>query len=1056
MDPTIKKILKSNRVDGIFHTHVSLIQPKGKFQFNRQTLEEFWEAYCNYIENTDEDNCIIGIGEKPNQYLPVLVDVDLCVRDQDDMKIDSHLYTDEQLKFVAETYQSVLRTIVDNCSEEDLHCVVLEKNIYQITRNEITYIKNGFHLHFPSIFLNKVDQETQVIPRVKQAIKDAKLFNNLGFEDSGTVIDSQCCKVPWLLYGSRKEGSEHKPYKVTKVLDANLNIISLEKAFKKYQIFDNRERLIELKGKVKYYLPRILSISTYNRQIKEIKSGTISPLKEKLKKERKSSNTHNKLGIDETLKVSKRLLPMLSDFRANDRNEWMNIGWILYNETEGHPDALDLWCEFSSRCEEKYDENVCIHTWERMTKGDLSLGTLRYYASIDNPTEYKKFKEEQSKKYIDLSLEGSHNDIAKALLAEYGDQFICSSYSGKTWFQFKDHIWEQIDEGVFLREKISGNFVNKYYETIKNYYSTLQENKDKSTEVMISAKIKQTQKMVQSLKNSTYKTSVMKECAEVFYNPRFKDKLDADPYLIAFKNGVYDLKLNIFRPGRPEDFLSKSMPINYINFSEDDEKVQEVHTFFEQVFPDKSLRKYFLDVSSDIFVGGNHEKIVLFWTGDGDNGKSVTQSLFEKMLGKLSIKLNTNIITGKKPSAGSTFAELARAGGGVRQAVMEEPDGDEAINVGVFKNLSGNDSFYARDLFEKGKDTKEIVPLFKLIFICLAEGTSVSLPSGISLSIENLKNNQKLLGYCSEKNGIINIGQQTLLNKGVQDCITLTLQDGRKITCTPNHKFLSSSGQWITAENIVTGETSLKMCIDNPKCDDIFTETKYQFSDYNLNDYNDKMKAMALSRIIGYVITDGTLNKTLYIGHKIDARNILNDIELLSGKTPKIVKNRKVLQISLPEELTRIVTQFIEKQEGGKINNKSSYPQFIFDPECPTYLIREFLGGCFGGDGIVPPVLNKKSFGSLQFVASKIQDHIESLVEDFTSIAKLLKDRFDIESIVTEPKVYEHNKFRLFLRISKHSDIFKFGENIGFRYSCHKMYRMTAIVSALRYKNSIV
>jgi hypothetical protein len=235
---------------------------------------------------------------------------------------------------------------------------------------------------------------------------------------------------------------------------------------------------------------------------------------------------------------------------------------------------------------------------------------------------------------------------------------------------------------------------------------------------MISAKIKQTQKMVQSLKNSTYKTSVMKECAEVFYNPRFKDKLDADPYLIAFKNGVYDLKLNIFRPGRPEDFLSKSMPINYINFSEDDEKVQEVHTFFEQVFPDKSLRKYFLDVSSDIFVGGNHEKIVLFWTGDGDNGKSVTQSLFEKMLGKLSIKLNTNIITGKKPSAGSTFAELARAGGGVRQAVMEEPDGDEAINVGVFKNLSGNDSFYARDLFEKGKDTKEIVPLFKLVFIC--------------------------------------------------------------------------------------------------------------------------------------------------------------------------------------------------------------------------------------------------------------------------------------------------------------------------------------------------
>jgi P4 family phage/plasmid primase-like protien len=721
MDKTISKILKSNRVDGIFHTHVSLIQPKGKFQFNRQTLEEFWEAYCSYIESTEEDKCIIGIAEKPQQYLPVLVDVDICIRDNDEKLDNDGLYTEDQLKFIIETYQSILRKIVEGCTDEDLYCVVLEKNMYQITRNEITYLKNGFHLHFPSIFLNKIDQETQLIPRVKHEINQAKLFENIGIDESGNVIDSQCCKVPWLLYGSRKDGETHKPYKVTKIYDENLHIISPEQAFKKYQIFDHKEHLIDIKSRINYYLPRILSIIPYGRGIKEIKHGIISPLKEKLKKERDvnaNATTHNKLAVEEAIGLCKKLLSMLSDFRAEDRNEWMNIGWIIFNETEGHPDGLDLWCEFSSRCEDKYDENVCIHTWERMTKGDLTIGTLKYYASIDNPNEYKKFKEEQSAKFINASLEGSHNDIAKALFAEYGDEFVCSSYSGKVWFQFKGHIWEQIDEGVFLREKISGSFVNKYYDTIKSLYDSMRDNQDKAKESMINARIKQVQKMIQNLKNSGYKNSCMKEAAEVFYNKRFKERLDADPYLIAFKNGVYDLKLNNFRPGRPEDYLSKNMPINYLNFSEDDERVQDVHTFMEQVFPDKSVRKYFLDVSSDIFVGGNHEKIVLFWTGEGDNGKSVTQSLFEKMLGNLSIKLNTNIITGKKPSAGSTFAELARAGGGVRQAVMEEPDGDEAINVGVFKNLSGNDSFYARDLFEKGKDTKEIVPLFKLIFIC--------------------------------------------------------------------------------------------------------------------------------------------------------------------------------------------------------------------------------------------------------------------------------------------------------------------------------------------------
>ena len=88
------------------------------------------------------------------------------------------------------------------------------------------------------------------------------------------------------------------------------------------------------------------------------------------------------------------------------------------------------------------------------------------------------------------------------------------------------------------------------------------------------------------------------------------------------------------------------------------------------------------------------------------------------MLGPLAIKFNTTVVTGKKPSSGGTWADLARAGGGVRWATLEEPGNDETINTGVLKWLSGNDTIYARELFEKGKDVREIVPMFKLVFIC--------------------------------------------------------------------------------------------------------------------------------------------------------------------------------------------------------------------------------------------------------------------------------------------------------------------------------------------------
>ena len=205
---------------------------------------------------------------------------------------------------------------------------------------------------------------------------------------------------------------------------------------------------------------------------------------------------------------------------------------------------------------------------------------------------------------------------------------------------------------------------------------------------------------------------------EVFYDRRFKQKLDQNPYIIGFKNGVYDLKLNEFRAGRPEDFVNKNMPIDYKEYNETDEVVQDVIEFLLKVFPDESIRTYFLDTYSDIFVGGNKQKKVYMWTGEGDNAKSITQKFFELMLGELAIKFNTQYFTGKKVASGSANPELSRAAPPVRHATMEEPDADEQLNIGELKKLSGGDSYWARDLFERGKSTREVFPMFTLTFIC--------------------------------------------------------------------------------------------------------------------------------------------------------------------------------------------------------------------------------------------------------------------------------------------------------------------------------------------------
>src|SRR3990167_765944 len=332
MSSSIQKLLQKYYTDGSPFTHVSLIKPKGKYRFDRQGLEEFWAYYNELIFKNK--TVPMGIGEKPQQYLPVLGDIDLKIRDTDEDIADDKLYTEEQVRSVISIYQNVLRTIVDECTDEKLTCVLLEKKLYTVTKNEITYLKNGFHIHFPYCFLSKQSQELHLIPRVKDLLKEENTFSNLKIEDSGSVVDKSCCSVAWLLYGSRKS-EDTKPYVVSKIYNAEMNEIDMEKAFRKYQIFNNRTRLIKIKGKVKEYLPQILSIIPYDRKISEVKLNLPSPLREKIKTQEKAKKTYKYQDTREKMEIAKKLMPLLADFRASEYGEWMTVGWALYNISEG-------------------------------------------------------------------------------------------------------------------------------------------------------------------------------------------------------------------------------------------------------------------------------------------------------------------------------------------------------------------------------------------------------------------------------------------------------------------------------------------------------------------------------------------------------------------------------------------------------------------------------------------------------------------------------------------------------------------------------------------------
>jgi len=510
-----------------------------------------------------------------------------------------------------------------------------------------------------------------------------------------------------------------KAYSLTRIFDSKLEEMDLESALKGYKIYNRDEKVMNIEGKEWYYLPRVLSTNARGRNeyICEVK-GTLESITSRIKSKPKLKKT--RVQQDEDFKdIEHVCVNLLSRTRAENYNDWMNVLWAIHNATKGSDEGLEIFLKFSSKCEDKYDEQSCISAWEKLeyrTDG-YTFSSICYWAKQDNEEGYNEWRKSKAEKYIQDSLNssGSHNDIAKAMYKMYGDKYVCASIREDQWYEFKDHIWEQVDEGYTLRLKISSEIVGLFSKKLKEACDEFSKVEDDSEKAKWGAKLKSLQKIITNLKSAPFKSNIMKECKEVFYDDNFKKLKDKNKFLIAFKNGVYDFKLKQFRNGMPSDRITMAMPISYREFSEDSSQVKFVHNFLEKIFPDKSVRDYFMDVSSEIFIGGNKRKKVYFWSGEGDNGKSITQIIFEKILGPLAIKLPTSLITGKRAQSSTACPELVRAGNGVRWTVLQEPDKRDVMNIGILKELSGNDSFFARGLYKEGA---EIEPMFKVVVIC--------------------------------------------------------------------------------------------------------------------------------------------------------------------------------------------------------------------------------------------------------------------------------------------------------------------------------------------------
>jgi P4 family phage/plasmid primase-like protien len=340
-----------------------------------------------------------------------------------------------------------------------------------------------------------------------------------------------------------------------------------------------------------------------------------------------------------------------------------------------------------------------------------------YWSKNDARDKYDSIRTETIDFFISQTIQtATEFDLASVLFNMYKDRFVCTSIKNKTWYEYINHRWHEIDSGNTLRLSISKEMHEIYFDKTcetTNKAHSLGDPGDPNREKLMKVSQKITD-ICTMLKKTQSKQNIMREACELFYDKDFISKLDRNPYLLCFNNGVVDFKQKIHRKGQPDDFISKCTNIDYIPYNPLKYSiiVNELNEFMQQLFPVKELETYMWEHLSSCLIGINTNQTFHVYKGSGRNGKSALTSLMSKSMGTYKGTVPITLITAKRNSIGATSSEVAQLDG-VRYAVMQEPTKGDKINEGAMKELTGGtDPIQARALF---KDTITFIPQFKLV-----------------------------------------------------------------------------------------------------------------------------------------------------------------------------------------------------------------------------------------------------------------------------------------------------------------------------------------------------
>lgn len=188
------------------------------------------------------------------------------------------------------------------------------------------------------------------------------------------------------------------------------------------------------------------------------------------------------------------------------------------------------------------------------------------------------------------------------------------------------------------------------------------------------------------------KRRYINEIVEAVKNLTFREKPfpEPPPELIPFKNGVYDLEKDTFRPYRKDDYFTFRLPWNYVEGAE----CPLIDKLFHSLVPEERVIDLYELAAYCLYRDYPYQKFFILY-GKGRNGKSSYVTVLKRLLGTgtyTSLPLHV-LLNNESKLLSSLYKKLVNIAG--------ETDYKDVKDSSILKMLTGGDAITADRKFLK-------------------------------------------------------------------------------------------------------------------------------------------------------------------------------------------------------------------------------------------------------------------------------------------------------------------------------------------------------------------